>query len=102
LPSPLSVGRYHSLVVEDASLPSELEVTARTADGTIMAIAHRRRPVIGVQFHPESILTECGYKLLAGFLREAGLPAPVRLPTIESERPPPPRAPSLPNRPVTF
>ncbi len=102
LPNPLTVGRYHSLVVEEASLPSELVVTARTTDGTIMAIAHRHRPVFGVQFHPESILTECGYELLAGFLREAGLPAPVRLPTIESERPLPPREPALPSRPVTF
>jgi anthranilate synthase component II len=73
LPNPLSVGRYHSLVVEEASLPAELEVTARTGDGLVMAISHRDYPVIGLQFHPESILTDCGYDLLAGFLRLAGV-----------------------------
>jgi anthranilate synthase/aminodeoxychorismate synthase-like glutamine amidotransferase len=61
LPSPLTVGRYHSLVVEETALPAELEVTARTDDGTIMALAHREWPIHGVQFHPESILTEHGY-----------------------------------------
>jgi anthranilate synthase/aminodeoxychorismate synthase-like glutamine amidotransferase len=71
LPNPLEVGRYHSLVVEEASLPAELEVTARTADGTVMALAHRQYPVVGVQFHPESILTEFGAELLANFLRFA-------------------------------
>lgn len=102
LPHPLTVGRYHSLVVEESSLPSEMEVTSRTLDGVVMAIAHRRWPVIGVQFHPESILTDRGYELLAGFLRLAGLPTPAALPTIESERPLPIREPALPDRPVTF
>jgi anthranilate synthase/aminodeoxychorismate synthase-like glutamine amidotransferase len=73
LPSPLSVGRYHSLVVEPHSLPIELRATAWTKDGVLMAIEHARWPVYGVQFHPESILTDCGYELLANFLRLAGL-----------------------------
>jgi anthranilate synthase component 2 len=72
LPSPLSVCRYHSLVVDETSLGAELEVTARAADGTIMAIAHRRRPIVGVQFHPEAVLTEHGYAMLANFLRMSG------------------------------
>ena len=76
LPSPLSVGRYHSLVVDESSLPAELAVAARTDDGTIMALAHRDFPTIGLQFHPESILTPTGYALLAGFLRVARLTAP--------------------------
>ena len=73
LPSPLRVARYHSLVVADEGLPSELEVTARSEDGVLMALSHRRHPTHGVQFHPESILTERGYELLANFLRIAGL-----------------------------
>jgi para-aminobenzoate synthetase component II len=71
LPGPLTAGRYHSLIVEEASLPTEFEVTARATEGTIMAIAHRRLPIVGLQFHPESILTEWGSELLAGFLRLA-------------------------------
>ena len=82
LPDPLLGCRYHSLVVDEASLPDCLEVTARTDDGTIMAIQHRTLPVVGLQFHPESILTECGYRLLAAFLRLAGLSTPVELPSI--------------------
>ena len=73
LPNPLTAGRYHSLMVDQSTLPKELEVTARTADGVVMAIAHREYPVIGLQFHPESILTSHGYDLLAGFLRLAGI-----------------------------
>jgi anthranilate synthase component II len=83
LPSPLVGCRYHSLVVEEASLPECLEVTARSDDGTVMAIQHRKLPVVGLQFHPESVLTECGYSLLAAFLRLAGLSAPLELPTGE-------------------
>ncbi|MCL4192921.1 MAG: aminodeoxychorismate/anthranilate synthase component II [Thermoguttaceae bacterium] len=74
LPNPLTACRYHSLVVEEPSLPECLEVCARTTDGIVMAVRHRSLPVVGVQFHPESILTESGYDLLAGFLRLAGLP----------------------------
>ena len=86
LPSPLVGCRYHSLVVEEASLPDCLEVTARTEEGTVMAIQHRTLPVVGLQFHPESILTDYGYPLLAAFLRLAGLSTPNELPSIESER----------------
>jgi anthranilate synthase/aminodeoxychorismate synthase-like glutamine amidotransferase len=80
IPSPLAVCRYHSLVVDEDSLGDELEITARTADGTIMALAHRRLPVFGVQFHPEAALTGHGYRLLTNFLRFAGLPVIEPLP----------------------
>jgi len=69
LPNPLTATRYHSLVIEKKSLPSCLEVTAWTDDGEIMGVRHRDLPVEGVQFHPESILTEKGHELLANFLR---------------------------------
>lgn len=75
LPSPLTVGRYHSLIVDETTLPAALQVTARTADGLLMALEHRAAPIWGVQFHPESILTTGGHQLLANFLRLAGLPA---------------------------
>ena len=69
LPQPLEATRYHSLVVDRASLPAELEVSAETPDGVIMGLRHRRLKVEGVQFHPESILTTEGKKLLANFLK---------------------------------
>jgi anthranilate synthase component II len=72
LPNPLEATRYHSLVVERASLPAELEVTAETADGVVMGLRHRDLPVEGVQFHPESILTPDGPQLLENFLSLAG------------------------------
>lgn len=68
IPSPLTATRYHSLIAEEASLPSCLTVTARTDDGTIMAISHQDLPIHGVQFHPESIETEHGHRLLKNFL----------------------------------
>ncbi len=71
--NPLQVTRYHSLIVEEATMPDSLRTTARLTDGTIMAIAHRSRPIHGVQFHPESILTQCGRRLLGNFLRLAGI-----------------------------
>ena len=74
LPSPLKVGRYHSLIVDEATLSPELIITARTEDGIPMALQHRTRPLYGVQFHPESVLTVAGRPLLANFLRLAGLP----------------------------
>jgi anthranilate synthase component II len=83
LPNPLVACRYHSLVVDEESLPDCLTVAARTADGTIMALQHRTLPVVGLQFHPESILTDCGYPLLAAFLRLAGLSTPAELPNIQ-------------------
>ena len=69
LPDPFQATRYHSLVIERASLPDCLEVTAWTDDGEIMGVSHKSLPVEGVQFHPESILTENGHSLLANFLR---------------------------------
>jgi anthranilate synthase/aminodeoxychorismate synthase-like glutamine amidotransferase len=73
LPQPLRAARYHSLVVTDEGLPADLKVTARTAEGLIMGLAHRQWPWYGVQFHPESILTDCGHQLLANFLWLAGI-----------------------------
>ncbi len=103
LPSPLIGCRYHSLVVDRACVPDCLEVTAWTADGTVMAIAHRQWPVVGVQFHPESILTDTGYDLLAAFLRVAGIPHANDVPRIESERAEPTADDRpLPSAPVTF
>jgi anthranilate synthase component 2 len=77
LPNPFEATRYHSLAVARDSLPGELEVTASTEDGEIMGLRHRRLPVIGVQFHPESILTGSGKALLQNFLDDtkAGRPA---------------------------
>ncbi len=74
LPSPLKVGRYHSLIVDEPTLSPELMITARTEDGIPMALQHRTRPLYGVQFHPESVLTVAGRPLLSNFLRLAGLP----------------------------
>jgi anthranilate synthase/aminodeoxychorismate synthase-like glutamine amidotransferase len=68
LPNPFAATRYHSLVIAPGSLPPELEVTATSDDGEIMAVRHRTHPVIGVQFHPESVLTEHGYRMLLNFL----------------------------------
>ena len=72
LPGVFSATRYHSLVIERESLPTELEITAETEDGTIMGLAHRELPVQGVQFHPESIASEHGHALLRNFLTLAG------------------------------
>ena len=71
LPSPYTVTRYHSLAVDRDSLPECLEVTAQTEDGEIIAIAHKELPVFGVQFHPESVLSEYGHELLNNFLKYA-------------------------------
>ncbi|TRD20808.1 anthranilate synthase component II [Palleronia caenipelagi] len=75
LPSPLSATRYHSLVVERATLPDSLRVTAELKDGTIMGLAHRDLPIHGVQFHPESIRSEHGHAMLKTFLDMAKEPA---------------------------
>ena len=72
LPSPFMAARYHSLCVDEASLPPEIEVTGRTDDGVVMAMRHRGLPIEGVQFHPESVLTPEGPHLLANFLRQTG------------------------------
>jgi anthranilate synthase component II len=71
LPDPFEATRYHSLVVAREGLPSSLEVTAWTDDGLIMGLRHRSHPVVGVQFHPESICTPVGHRLLAAFLATA-------------------------------
>jgi anthranilate synthase component 2 len=73
LKNPFTATRYHSLSVRKEDLPAELEVTAWTDDGEIMGVQHRSRPIHGVQFHPESIATECGHELLANFLDLAGV-----------------------------
>ncbi len=73
LPSPINVGRYHSLAVDPKSLPECLAVTATTDDGQIMAVQHREHCTVGVQFHPESILTEHGPTMLACFFEMAGI-----------------------------
>ncbi len=103
LPNPLVVGRYHSLVVEEDSLPGDLAVTARTVDGIVMAMAHRRLPIVGLQFHPESVLTQHGYDLLAGFLSIANIKVVTPFPTIDTERAlSQDREYSMPSAPVTF
>jgi len=68
LPSPFTATRYHSLILDRASLPADLQVTAETEDGIVMGIAHRRLPLYGVQFHPESIASEHGHAVLANFI----------------------------------
>lgn len=67
---PIQIGRYHSLAAKEEILPEELKVTARTVDGEIMAVEHRTNPVYGLQFHPESILTPEGKKMLENFFRQ--------------------------------
>ena len=69
---PLEATRYHSLVVDRASIPDELEITAETDDGVVMGLRHRTHDVEGVQFHPESVLTTAGHDLLANWLDRAG------------------------------
>ncbi len=71
IPSPVKVARYHSLAVQEDDLPECLEVTARTADGEIMAIRHKEYPVVGLQFHPESIYTEHGKRMIENFINGA-------------------------------
>ncbi len=73
LPGRIEATRYHSLIIERATLPAELEITAETSDGIIMGLQHKSHPVHGVQFHPESIASEHGHDLLANFLKLAGL-----------------------------
>lgn len=78
LPSPFTATRYHSLGVERDTVPDELRVTAWTQDGIVMGLRHRNLPVEGVQFHPESVLTEGGHRMLANWLTECGDPAAVQ------------------------
>jgi para-aminobenzoate synthetase component II len=74
LPDPFTATRYHSLAVVEETLPDEVEVTGRTASGVVMAMRHRTLPIEGVQFHPESVLTESGHVLLANWLARCGDP----------------------------
>ncbi|TEX51815.1 MAG: aminodeoxychorismate/anthranilate synthase component II [Actinomycetales bacterium mxb001] len=78
LPEPFTATRYHSLAVRPESVPAELEVTGTTDTGVVMALRHRTLPVEGVQFHPESVLTEGGHRLLANWLVTCGDPDAVR------------------------
>ncbi|GAA1949388.1 aminodeoxychorismate/anthranilate synthase component II [Microbacterium aquimaris] len=73
LPAPFTAARYHSLAVVPETLPGDLVVTSETVEGTVMGIRHRRLPIEGVQFHPESVLTEGGYRLLANWLGTVGV-----------------------------
>ncbi|MDQ0278275.1 para-aminobenzoate synthetase component 2 [Arthrobacter silviterrae] len=73
LPSPVTATRYHSLAAVPASIPEVLEVTAETADGVVMGLAHKSAPLCGVQFHPESVLTEGGYQMVGNWLESVGL-----------------------------
>ena len=75
VPQPFRATRYHSLAVVDSTVPAELVVTSRTQGGVIMGLRHESRPVFGVQFHPESVLTEGGYRMLGNWLAVAGLPS---------------------------
>jgi len=76
MPDPFVATRYHSLAIRPESLPAALEVTGRTESGLIMAVRHRELPVEGVQFHPESVLTQGGHRMLANWLAAAGHPVP--------------------------
>ena len=76
LPSPFTATRYHSLAIERGGMPAELEVTGATPSGVVMAVRHRTLPIEGVQFHPESVLTEGGHRMVAAWLRSAGATVP--------------------------
>jgi para-aminobenzoate synthetase component 2 len=76
LPSPFTATRYHSLAVEPNTVPADLDVTATTASGIVMGLSHRTLPLHGVQFHPESVLTQGGHRLLANWLAVCGMPDP--------------------------
>jgi anthranilate synthase/aminodeoxychorismate synthase-like glutamine amidotransferase len=93
LPSPFRATRYHSLVIAPASVPPELEITATSEDGEIMAVQHARFPVYGVQFHPESVLTEHGYRLIDHFLH--GVPATPRSLPVAADGAPVPAYPQV-------
>jgi para-aminobenzoate synthetase component II len=86
LPDPFTATRYHSLAVLPETLPAEIEVTGWTDSGVVMAIRHRQLPIEGVQFHPESVLTEGGHTMLANWLAGCGLPAALdRAPALAAE-----------------
>ena len=74
MPQPFTATRYHSLVIEESALPAELVVNGRTASGIVMAMRHTELPIDGVQFHPESVLTQAGHRMVANWLARCGLP----------------------------
>ena len=84
LPAPCRVTRYHSLIVDESSLPDFLSVTSRTSGGLIMAFEHHSLPIFGVQFHPEAVLTQGGHRLLANFLVAAGLLSATSLNSVQN------------------
>jgi para-aminobenzoate synthetase component II len=91
LPSPFTATRYHSLAVVESTLPDEIEVTGRTESGVVMAMRHRTLPIEGVQFHPESVLTQSGHLILANWLAACGYPqalerAPELVAEVETRR----------------
>jgi para-aminobenzoate synthetase component 2 len=91
LPDPFTATRYHSLAVVEATLPPQIEVTGRTESGVVMAMRHRSLPIGGVQFHPESVLTQHGHRLLANWLVTCGFPqaldrAPALVAEVEARR----------------
>ncbi|HEY2674811.1 MAG TPA: aminodeoxychorismate/anthranilate synthase component II [Rugosimonospora sp.] len=91
LPDPFTATRYHSLAVVESTLPDEIEVTGRTESGVVMAMRHRSLPIEGVQFHPESVLTQYGHLLLANWLATCGYPealdrAPALVEDVETRR----------------
>ncbi|HVH67383.1 MAG TPA: aminodeoxychorismate/anthranilate synthase component II [Gemmatimonadales bacterium] len=100
LPSPFAAARYHSLAISRTNLPAELRVTARASDGEIMAVEHTRHPVIGLQFHPESVLTEYGYVLLDRFLHGAASRLETLPPRADGARPMPSAVPAAAPSPV--
>ncbi len=75
VPQPFTATRYHSLAIVDSTMPDSLEVTSKTTGGVIMGVQHVEAPIYGVQFHPESVLTEGGYRMLGNWLAVAGLPS---------------------------
>jgi para-aminobenzoate synthetase component II len=86
LPDPFTATRYHSLAVVESTIPDEIEVTGRTESGVVMAMRHRTLPIEGVQFHPESVLTQGGHLMLANWLAVCGLPdARDRAPALAAE-----------------
>ena len=104
VPSSFEACRYHSLVVQPESLPTDLEVIGTCEDETIMAIQHRIYPVVGLQFHPEAILTDCGYRLLSNFLQIAGIPHSCQAEQLQDTEKEEARStdPIVPSEPVTF
>ena len=104
IPSPLTVCRYHSLAIDSQTLPPELRVTARTADGTIMALQHVTAPLFGLQFHPEAALTEHGYAMLANFLKLASCAVDANVAQLQASENRSPVAPPYapPAKPFTF